>query len=311
MGALQKIGDLATKYAVSGRTLRYYEEIGILQSIRDEDSKYRFYDEKAIERLEQILLLRKLQLPVKDIQKIFLSGDISIAVDAFTRKLKKIRSDMKELEKLNRDVAGMLKILKAYGYERTDGLKLLSEKADFILQDGFPEEAPEIDEEDIDMNMGVNTNQDAMDVRIIQLKPMKVASYRAESSSPEQDAWSVILKWTEERGLQNLSTTRYFGFNNPSPENGNPVYGYEVWVTVPEDCEVSEDITIKQFDGGEYAVASTYLHEITDRWQKLARWVEQSEYTMGRHQWLEETISPVTAPAEKMQLDLYCPISKK
>lgn len=54
MGKLQKIGELANKYDVTSRTLRYYEEMGLLNSTRVGESQYRYYDEKAVNRLQQI-----------------------------------------------------------------------------------------------------------------------------------------------------------------------------------------------------------------------------------------------------------------
>jgi DNA-binding transcriptional MerR regulator len=111
MCELQKIGDVALNYNISCRTLRYYEEIGILKSQRIEDSKYRLYDNYAIERLEQILLLRKLQLPIKDIQRIFLSKETSVAVESFLRKLKQVESDIAELTKLKSIIQNFLVVL--------------------------------------------------------------------------------------------------------------------------------------------------------------------------------------------------------
>ncbi|MCL2284855.1 MAG: MerR family transcriptional regulator [Firmicutes bacterium] len=65
MGELTKIKDISLKYAVTARTLRYYEDIGILTSIRSEGYAHRMYDEVAITRLKQILILRKLNISVK------------------------------------------------------------------------------------------------------------------------------------------------------------------------------------------------------------------------------------------------------
>lgn len=61
MNKLIKIRDVTAKYDVSACTLRYYEDMGLLQSIRSEDYAYRLYDEAAVKRLEQILILRRLK----------------------------------------------------------------------------------------------------------------------------------------------------------------------------------------------------------------------------------------------------------
>ena len=41
-----------------------------------------------------------------------------------------------------------------------------------------------------------------------------------------------------------------FGFNNPSPNEDQEYYGYEFWVTIPENMNVPEPLTKKNFDGG-------------------------------------------------------------
>lgn len=52
MNELIKIRDVSTQYDVSARTLRYYEDMGLINSTRSDDYTYRMYDEEAIKRLE-------------------------------------------------------------------------------------------------------------------------------------------------------------------------------------------------------------------------------------------------------------------
>ncbi len=53
---LLRIGEVADRYDVSMQTLRYYEKLGILNSARQSNSVYRYYDEKGRKTLERILL---------------------------------------------------------------------------------------------------------------------------------------------------------------------------------------------------------------------------------------------------------------
>lgn len=48
-------------------------------SCRQDSSHQRWYDAAAVSRLEQILLLRRLQLPVKEIQAILKTQDLQVA----------------------------------------------------------------------------------------------------------------------------------------------------------------------------------------------------------------------------------------
>ncbi|HYG60262.1 MAG TPA: effector binding domain-containing protein, partial [Symbiobacteriaceae bacterium] len=109
-----------------------------------------------------------------------------------------------------------------------------------------------------------------------------------------------------------LPATRYFGFNNPSPSPGQAEYGYEEWVTVPDSAQPSGPVAIKQFAGGLYAVVTTYLYEIGERWQKLVRWVQESAaYELDERQCLEETVNTATMHSDNAQLDLFLPIRRK
>ena len=55
---------------VSIRTLRYYDEIGLLKPTELTETGYRLYDNKALEKLQEILFFRELEIPLMDIKKI-------------------------------------------------------------------------------------------------------------------------------------------------------------------------------------------------------------------------------------------------
>ena len=156
-------------------------------------------------------------------------------------------------------------------------------------------------------------------VRIVKIPAITVAAYRAESDSPEDDCSKVFNKFVLENDLHKHSGYRYFGFNNPSPTEGNPVYGYEMWVTIPENFTVSEPMMKKNFAGGLYASISTQMNEIGERWQALNAWCEESnKYDVDfSFQWLEECtmdfetfISDDVQDSDK-QLDLLHPIKQR
>jgi DNA-binding transcriptional MerR regulator len=63
------INEVAKKYNLSVRTLRYYEELGLIRSTRT-PSNIRNYDRNQLQLLEQIILLKMLSLNLKDIQHI-------------------------------------------------------------------------------------------------------------------------------------------------------------------------------------------------------------------------------------------------
>ena len=62
---------------VSIRTHRYYDKIGLLSPSDHTEGGYRLYDDTALERLQQILLFRELEFPLKDIISIMGRKDLT------------------------------------------------------------------------------------------------------------------------------------------------------------------------------------------------------------------------------------------
>lgn len=63
-------GEVAKQRGISVRTLRYYDQIKLLKpSFRDENGK-RFYAEEDLIKLEKIIILKKLSLPLDDIHEV-------------------------------------------------------------------------------------------------------------------------------------------------------------------------------------------------------------------------------------------------
>ena len=68
------IKEFADFTGVSVRTLHYYNEIGLLNpAIVDEQTGYRFYDEKSVLRMQEILFYRELDFSLKSILEILSS----------------------------------------------------------------------------------------------------------------------------------------------------------------------------------------------------------------------------------------------
>lgn len=155
-----------------------------------------------------------------------------------------------------------------------------------------------------------------LDVRIITLEPMRVASVRVISKSPEQEAWAKMQTWADKFGLlDDLKKHPVFGFNNPDPSPDKEEYGYEFWIKIPPEIQPEGEIKEKKFKGGLYAVTTTRLivdpeANIIPAWMKLVEWVKKSsKYEFGGHQFLEKAINP-RSPPEELILDLYCPVKE-
>lgn len=66
---------LARMAGISGRTLRYYDEEGILKPARINSSGYRIYGSREIDRLQQILFYRELEFSIDKIREIIDNPD--------------------------------------------------------------------------------------------------------------------------------------------------------------------------------------------------------------------------------------------
>jgi len=154
-----------------------------------------------------------------------------------------------------------------------------------------------------------------LDVRIVELEPMRVASVRAISEAPENDAWKKMRAWAEPKSLlADPQKHPVFGFNNPDPSPDKKEYGYEFWIRVGLDIKPEGEVQVRDFAGGLYAVTRCEVTEdpgkdIPEAWRRLADWVKASKYNFAKHQWLEKHVWEETH--EELVLDLYCPIQKR
>ncbi|MCA9980813.1 MAG: MerR family transcriptional regulator, partial [Anaerolineales bacterium] len=93
---VKQLADLA---GVSNRTLHYYDEIGLLKPSSYSDSGYRYYDEEALLRLQQILFLRELDISLQKIGTILEQPDYDL-VQALTNQRQALAQRAKRLENL-------------------------------------------------------------------------------------------------------------------------------------------------------------------------------------------------------------------
>lgn len=162
-----------------------------------------------------------------------------------------------------------------------------------------------------------------LEVRIVELPPLRVASFLGFGREPENQAWEKLLAWAKPRRLlEKPKEHPLYGFNNPNPSAGSPNYGYEAWIVLdPEealDPELDEGAEegpeLKSFGGGRYAITRCEVPKgefevIGETWKRLVAWREGSRYRCGAHQWLEQSL-PEDRPDLEFVLDLYLPIAE-
>ena len=72
---MMTVSEVSKLSGVSVRTLQYYDKIGLLHPSGYTDAGYRQYNKADLERLQQILLFRELEFPLKEIKSILDSPD--------------------------------------------------------------------------------------------------------------------------------------------------------------------------------------------------------------------------------------------
>ena len=93
------ISQLSKLAGVSSRTLRYYEEIGLLLPREKGDNGYRYYDSRQVDRLQQIMFYRSFDMELDDIKNILNSDDFN-QVTALESHLVKLENQKAKINRL-------------------------------------------------------------------------------------------------------------------------------------------------------------------------------------------------------------------
>lgn len=93
------VKQLSRIAGITPRTLHYYDQIGLLKPTRLGENGYRYYDEQALLRLQQILFYRELQIPLEEIRTILEDPEFN-ALSALAHHRTELRKRIAQMEKL-------------------------------------------------------------------------------------------------------------------------------------------------------------------------------------------------------------------
>lgn len=126
--ALYRVGEVAEQLGLTLRTLKYYEELGLVAPQRT-DSRYRLYTDADVQRLERIRRMRALGLSLRTIQTIFshpqerdaegrqvlsssslqaLGHDLSQQLQALSERITAAEKELRDARALHRELQGDL-----------------------------------------------------------------------------------------------------------------------------------------------------------------------------------------------------------
>ncbi|WP_321016801.1 MerR family transcriptional regulator [Hungatella effluvii] len=324
---LMTVSQVSRSLGISTRMLRYYEQAGLVESLRQEGYAYRIYDEKAVLRLKQILLLRRLRIPVRQIKAILLKEDAVAAIEIFRENIRNLNEEMTALSVVK-------EILNHFVEELSRTAELPLEKIllkDDVLADSIESLGL------ISINFKEDQTMEKLkkaeaglsrigDVRIIYLPPSAVAAAHYVGDEPEIHVNEMLDRFVRETGLHRRKPDlRHYGFNHPNPTDATGFHGYDSWVTIPEDMEVPAPLVKKLFVGGIYAAHMISFGSFNE-WDLLLNWVNSNEkYEFAgdmadqEHMCglLEEHLNYIShvelanTEPEEFQLDLLVPVRER
>ncbi len=159
---VQKLGLLA---GVSTRTLRYYDQIGILKPGRINSSGYRIYGQPEVDRLQQILFYRELGVSLEEIKDLITSPSFD-AVLALKQHRKKLLEKREQLDALIANVDLTL--------AQREGIETMSDKQKF---EGFKQKSIDDNEKKYGEEIRAKYGADQVDKANMKIKNMTEKQY--------------------------------------------------------------------------------------------------------------------------------------
>lgn len=262
------ITDASKKFDVSSKTLRYYENVGILKSTRMKDNKYRYYDDEAVERIKQILILRKMQISIKDIIRIYENEDMSTIVEVFVDRINAIDEQVGALSELKNIINEFLQAMLKKGITKISALPLLYEEMDKQLT--VSEEHKPITYEEL--SAVSEKLRKEIDISILELPNMRILS-----SKRKDNGQSDIEGFTDWLVLNNIP--RNLPGNHESFEYQEAENETVIICKINDGFENDSPFVDSAFGGGLFIAASVYLDEtLGERFRALIKDFDDNKY---------------------------------
>ena len=172
---------LSSLAGVSPRTLRYYDEIGILKPARINSSGYRIYGPREVDKLQQILFYRELGLSLDEIKEIITSPSFD-EIKALREHKEKLLAKREQLELL---IANVDKTIAS-----KEGRITMSDKEKFA---GFKQKLVEENEKKYGKEIREKYGDEAVDRSNKILKGMTQEQYE-EVTKLEKEIIETLLK---------------------------------------------------------------------------------------------------------------------
>ena len=139
---MKTVKEVAEITGVSIRTLRYYDEIGLLKPTELTEAGYRLYDNKALEKLQEIMFFKELEVPLIDIKKIMDTPDYDKEQVLLTQKLilEQKRNRLNGLIELITDVMKGVNTMSFEAFSNEDVQKIVNHTLECMSKENIDEQ---------------------------------------------------------------------------------------------------------------------------------------------------------------------------
>ena len=136
---MKTVKDMSRITGVSIRTLRYYDEIGLLKPTELTEAGYRLYDNKALERLQEIMFFKELEIPLTDIKRIIDNPDYDKTQALITQKtlLEQKRNRLNGIIELITDVMKGANTMSFEAFTNEDIQKIINHTLEYMPKENI------------------------------------------------------------------------------------------------------------------------------------------------------------------------------
>ena len=262
-----KIGDFSKLSFVTVKTLRYYDEIGLLKPVKvDRFTGYRYYSADQLPRLNYIVSLKNMGLSLEEIAAL-LSNDLAPSqmrdifilkkselqqrVNEERRRLEQVEKLLKQIEKEGampdyqvvikkvepQIIASIRDVLPTYGHLG----QLYNELIPYLFSQGGKPAGPtlyichdqEYKEKDVDVEAGIPIAEaipGSDRVKVYELPGMEQAACTVYKGPYENigEAYSALMSWIEGNGYQITGPDRELYLTSPADTSDPTQYVTEI-----------------------------------------------------------------------------------
>lgn len=115
---LSRVGEVAGDLGVSPRTIKYYEELGLVEPEERSPGGFRLYGERGVERIERILRMKGMGYSLAAIREILKIRDAAQEAD----KVTVLRTAAEHLREREREAEGRIRRMRE-DLERAETLR--------------------------------------------------------------------------------------------------------------------------------------------------------------------------------------------